>query len=70
MRVFKIIPKRIKRSNGLVLTPEMEVVVSTNSLDPFSNCAKDVQEAYMRQYGFDYKKANCSRGDFDYKQLG
>lgn len=70
MRVFKVTPKRIKRTNGLVLTPEMEVVVSTNSLDPFSNNAKELQEAYMRQYGFDYKKANCSRGDFDYRQLG
>lgn len=70
MRVFKVTPKRIKRTNGLVLTPEMEVVVSTNSTDPFSNNAKELQEAYMRQYGFDYKKANCSRGDFDYRQLG
>lgn len=72
MRVFKVVPKRIKRANGLVLTPEMEVTVTTlmNVSDPFYNGAKELQEAYMRQYGFDYKKACCSRGDFDYRQLG
>ena len=27
--VFKVTPKRIKRANGLVLTPDMSVVVTT-----------------------------------------
>lgn len=34
-----------------------------------SNGGKEVQEAYMRLYGFDYKKACCSQGDFNYKEL-
>ena len=29
-RVFEITPKRIKRSNNMVLTPEMKVTVTTN----------------------------------------
>lgn len=72
MKVFRITPKRIKRSNGLVLTPEMEVTVTTvmSVSDPFYNGAKEIQEAYMRLYGFDYKKACCSKGDFEYKALG
>lgn len=48
-KVFKITPKRIKRSNGLVLTPEMTVVVTTlqHTVNPFYNGAKEVHEAYM-----------------------
>ena len=51
-RVFKVKPKRLKKVNGLVLTPEMEVIVTTkiNMSDPFSNCAKELKEAYMRLY--------------------
>ena len=66
-RVFKVKPKRLKKVNGLVLTPEMEVIVTTkiNMSDPFSNCAKELKEAYMRLYSFDYEKACCNRGDFD-----
>lgn len=35
-RVFKVKPKRLKKVNGLVLTPEMEVIVTTkiNMSDP------------------------------------
>ena len=31
-RVFAVRPKRIKRTNGQVLTPEMEITVTTKSL--------------------------------------
>ena len=57
-RVFKVKPKRLKKVNGLVLTPEMEVIVTTkiNMSDPFSNCAKELKESYMRLYSFDYEK--------------
>ena len=30
-RVFAVRPKRIKRTNGQVLTPEMEITVTTKS---------------------------------------
>ena len=70
-RVFKVKPKRLKKVNGLVLTPEMEVIVTTkiNMSDPFSNCAKELKEAYMRLYSLDYEKACCNRGDFDFAAL-
>ena len=50
---------------------EMEVIVTTkiNMSDPFSNCAKELKEAYMRLYSFDYEKACCNRGDFDFAAL-
>lgn len=54
-RVFAVRPKRIKRTNGQVLTPEMEITVTTKSYtcDPFYNGAKEIQEQYMRMYQFD-----------------
>ncbi|MDO4159513.1 MAG: DUF6140 family protein [Prevotellaceae bacterium] len=70
-KVFKVTPKRTKRVNGTVLTPEMSVIVTLNqhSSSPFYNGAKELQEAYMRQYGFDYKKACCSVNDFGFVKL-
>ena len=70
-RVFKVTPKRVKRTNGTILTPEMEVTVTTqtHTSDPFYNGAKELKEAYMRMYGFDYQKACCSKNDFDFKKL-
>ena len=58
-RSFEITPKRIKRTSDTVLTPEMKVIVTTDihTTDPFYNGAKEIKEAYMRLYGFDYKKA-------------
>lgn len=70
MKAFKITPKRIKRSNGQVLTPEMSVVVSTNQSNPFNNGATEVAEAYMRIYGYDYRKSHCCKVDFDCVLLG
>ena len=51
-KVFQVKPKRIKRINGTVLTPEMVVTVTTqqHTTNPFYNGAKEVQEAYMRLY--------------------
>ena len=70
-KVFRITPRRVKRINNTVLTPEMSLIVTlnTHSSTPFYNGAKEVQEAYMRMYGFDYKKACCSANDFDFKKL-
>ena len=66
-KIFKVTPKRIKRVNGEVLAPDMEVVVTTASHcnSPFDNGAKELREMYMRLYGFDYRKANCTKADFD-----
>ena len=70
-KVFRITPKAVRRSNGTVLTPEMSVVVTTrqHTLDPFYNGAEEIQEAYMRLYGFDYKKANCNKGYFTFEGI-
>ena len=72
MKVCKVTPKRIKRANGTVLTPDMTVIVTMqmHSVTPFANGAEEVAEAYMKIYGFDYKKACCNAGDFDYQALG
>lgn len=70
-RVFEITPKRIKRSNGTVLTPEMKVTVTTKQSvsNPFYNGAVEIKEAYMRLYGFDFKKAVCTQSDFTFRAL-
>lgn len=70
-RVFQVKPKRIKRSNGTVLTPDMVVTVTTlqHTTNPFYNGAKELQETYMRIYAFDYKKACCNQNDFEFVKL-
>lgn len=64
-KVFRITPKRIKRSNGTVLTPDMVITVTTrqHTTDPFYNGALEIQEQYMRMFQFDYKRA-CYPVDF------
>lgn len=71
-KVFRITPKKIKRSNGEVLTPEMVVTITTRQSisDPFSNGAIEIKEAYMRIYEFDYQKANCCKANFEIEKLG
>lgn len=66
-----MVPKRIKRVNGTVLTPEMAITVTTahGTTSPFNNGAKEVKEMYMRMYGFDYHKAGCGAGDFTFTAL-
>lgn len=70
-KVFKVWPKRVKRVNGTVLTPEMTIVVTTkiHTSSPFYNGAQEIKETYMRLYQFDYKKANCSQYDFEWEKL-
>lgn len=70
-KVFRVTPKRIKRANGLVLTPDMTVVVTTQQHmnSPFSNGAKELKETYLRIYGFDYQIANFTQGDLNMRPL-
>ena len=70
-KVFKVWPKRLKRVNGVVLTPEMVIIVTIpmHVSNPFSNGVKEIKETYMRIYQFDYQKANCYPSDFNYKAL-
>lgn len=70
-KVFKVPPKRIKRTNGQGLTPEMEVIVTTkqHATSPFNNGAEELKAAYLDKYGFDYKKSCCSASDFDFERL-
>ena len=70
-KVFRITPKRVKRSNGQVLTPDMSIIVTTkmHTTTPFYNGAAEIKEQYMRMYQFDYKKAGCSVNDFEFEKL-
>ena len=70
-KVFRITPKRVKRSNGQVLTPDMSIIVTTkmHTTTPFYNGAEEIKEQYMRMYQFDYKKACCSVNDFEFERL-
>lgn len=70
-KVFRLTPKRIKRTNGVVLTPEMSIVVTTRQhcTTPFHNGAEEVKEQYMRMYQFDYKKTCCSGNDLNVEKL-
>lgn len=72
MKVFRVWPKRIRRANGEILTPEMVVMVTTkcHTATPFANGGHEVRETYMNLYRCDIKKLGCSAGDFNYKALG
>lgn len=50
----------------------MVITVTTriHTTDPFYNGAKEIQEMYMNIYGFDYKKAYCTKNDFTFVALG
>lgn len=71
-KVFKVTPKRVQRVNGVCITPEMEVIVTTRSYtsDPFYNGAVEVKEAFMKQYGVDIKKGCFNKGHFVVTVLG
>ena len=71
-KVFKITPKRTIKRNRQVLTPDMVLIVTTQSqcLNPFNNGAKEIKETYMRIYGFDYQKCGCNSGDFTFEACG
>ena len=45
-KVFRVIPKHIKRANGTMLTPEMGITVTTrtHTTDPFCNGAEEIKE--------------------------
>ncbi len=70
-KVFRITPKRMKRSNGQVLSPDMTIIVTTklHTTTPFYNGAVEIKEQYMHMYQFDYKKACCSVNDFEFEKL-
>lgn len=72
MSVFRVWPKRTRRANGQILTPEMSVIVTTryHCSTPFANGGKEVKQFYMSIYGCDLNKLSCSAGDFNYKLLG
>lgn len=72
MNVFRITPKRTKRVNGQILTPDMVITVTTRQHcnTPFYNGAEEIKAMYMNIYGFDYKKAACSANDFNVEVLG
>ena len=46
-KVFKVWPKRVKRVNGTVLTPEMVIIVTIpmHVSNPFGNGAKEIKES-------------------------
>lgn len=70
-KVYRVTPKRVKKTNGTVLTPDMAITVTTqqHTTDPFYNGAREIKEAYMRLYGFDYQKACCNKNDFEFTKL-
>lgn len=72
MSVFRVWPKRTRKANGQILTPEMAVIVTTrfHCSTPFANGGKEVRQFYLNIYQCDIKKLGCSAGDFNYKLLG
>lgn len=58
VKLFKVSPRKLRNVNGIVISPEMGVVVTTKSHtnDPFCNGAVEVKESFMRLYGVELNK--------------
>ena len=65
-RLFKVTPNKSRNVNRFVISPEMEVIVTTkfHTNDPFYNGAVEVKESFMRLYGVDLKKGCSTKGEF------
>jgi hypothetical protein len=60
MALFKITVKRSGVTNGLRLEKGMSVDVPSKYTNPVvTNGGHEVQDAFLRVYGIDLKKANC-----------
>ena len=61
-KVFRVTPKRIKRSNGTVLTPEMSITVTTaqHTNSPFYNDTRKIEKAEFWMYMFGYQMFECN----------
>jgi len=70
-RIFKVWPKRTTNRNGIRLSTEMEVTVTTKmpTSNPFYNGAAELKERYMFLYNVDLKKGCFNQNDFEWKAL-
>ena len=55
----------------ILISSTMVITVTTrqHTTDPFYNGAVEIQEQYMRMFQFDYKRACCSKYDFEFVKL-
>lgn len=72
MQVFRVWPKRIRRGNGQVISPEMVVIVTLkhHATTPFAGSASEVKAAFMNIYRCDISKLGCNPNDFNYTAIG
>lgn len=60
MALFKVTVKSTRNSNGIRLEKGMSVEIPSKYTHPLNtNGGHEVQEAFMRIYGIDLKKACC-----------
>lgn len=61
MAIFQVTTKNRKQCNGVRIEPGMTVQVVTQSMgNPVTtNGGQPVDDAFMRMYGIDIKKAGC-----------
>jgi hypothetical protein len=71
LETIKVTPKRVRKTNGTVLTHGMSITVTRrqHTFVPFYNGAKEPEESEMRLYGFSYQRACCNKNNFEIKQL-
>ena len=61
MAKYRITPKHLRTTNGIRIEPGMSVEVITSTVDNpvVNNGGTLVQQAFLRIYGVDIKKAGC-----------
>ena len=70
-RVFKITPKRVRKTNETVSSTEMSLPMTATkyALELFYDGSKEINDAYWRICQFDRQKIHCSKNNFEVKQL-
>lgn len=65
VKLFRVAPKKARSVNGVVISPEMEIIVTVKSHtnDSFYNGAIEIKETFMGLYGVDIKKGNYTKSD-------
>ncbi|MBR5043595.1 MAG: hypothetical protein IKX67_10230 [Bacteroidales bacterium] len=71
-KTFRVWPKKTIRRSGLVIVPDMVVIVTTQyyAPTPFYRGIDEVREVFQNIYRVDIKKMGCCSGDFNYTVLG
>ena len=70
MAKYRITTKYLRTTNGIRIEPGVEVITPTIGNPVVNNGGTSVQQAFLRIYGVDIKKAGClNMGELSVEQV-